>query len=197
MIFLYALLAHLIADYLLQPANLVAWKNISAKGVFVHASIHFLLTTILLYLITGQYQVVFVALAISLAHFCIDSVKARFEKQKRNHYLDYWLDQLCHYFSILLGTSLAAPYLQIHQQISSSGQFYWNYLFLNPALAGFLIISIFSTLTLEYSHLYLQPKRVKKSFKLNRRAMLQRLFISSLIYIGLLFSFIPGAGFSL
>lgn len=199
MIFLYALLAHLIADYLLQPANLVDWKNKSLKGVFVHASIHFLITTLTLYLLTGNALVILLALGIAIAHFCIDTVKAHYEKSDRNHYLDYWLDQLSHLVTIFLGNLIAQYYLfQITVIPEFPNQNLWQMLFFNPALIGFLIVAIFSTLTIEYSHNYLIPAKSKtgKVKKLNQQAMVKRLFLASLIYIGLLFSFIPSMSFS-
>lgn len=198
MIFLYAILAHLIADYLLQPAILVDWKNRSLRGVFMHASIHFLVTTLLLYLLTGNYRVIFLSIGISIAHFCIDTVKAHYEKSKRNHYFDYWLDQLCHYSSIFLGNLIAQNFLNQNFHIPPfENQNIAQILFFNPALIGFLIIAIFSTLTIEYSHNCLSTKTIKPNqIILDKSAMIRRLFLASLIYIGFLFSFIPSMGLS-
>lgn len=197
MLFLYLFLGHLIADYLLQPNSLVAWKHRSINGVAVHASVHVLVTTLLLYLYTGKAEVFFVALIIGVMHFFIDSIKASHDQKSKHPKTAYWIDQCAHYLSLLIGLTVASLYpdsftIRIFAD-TSIGQAIFVTLF-NPLVVSYYSLAIFSTFTIEYSYYKDRSKTSAKGPILNYRRMLERLFLTTLIFLGLVFSFIPSVG---
>lgn len=107
---LYLYFGHLLGDYVFQPDKLIIWKQKSWKGVFVHASVHFLTELILflpfliwMHLPIGTF---FAAVGfIALMHFCIDSMKLKLERKKKYRYLKlYLLDQLLHFIVLLFSS---------------------------------------------------------------------------------------------
>ncbi len=197
MLFLYLFLGHLIADYLLQPNSLVAWKLRSLNGVGVHASIHVLVTTLLLYLYSGHAEVFFVALLIGILHFFIDSIKASHDQKSKHPKIAYWVDQFAHYLSLAIGLAFAAqfPAYFANRVFSdtSIAQSAFVMLF-NPINVAYFSLAIFSTFTIEYSYYKDRSKAGSKGSVLNYRRMLERLFLTTLIFLGLVFSFIPSVG---
>lgn len=193
MLFFYLLFAHLVSDYLLQPDYLVDWKNNSKWGLVTHSIIHFLSYLFIIYIYTGNYQVITLAAMLTIFHYVIDSIKALHDRKGKDTVLSYWIDQSAHYLSILLITILAWQFNGIFTARSFSLDSTVEVLFFNPLFITYISVIIFSTLTIEYSFY----KRRKKENKpaLNRKNMIKRLFIASLIYIGLLFALVPGVGF--
>jgi hypothetical protein len=192
MLYFYLLFAHLLSDYILQPDNLVEWKNRSPWGLLVHSLIHFLCANLLLFLYTGQWQVVFLALLAALFHFVIDGAKAAHDQGGKGGKLSYWLDQLAHYLSILLITLLA------WRMDGAFAQRAWLFdnpldqLYFNPVAITFACLAIFITLTVEYSH---YQNRLRNGHPpLNLKNMIRRLFLASIVYFGLLFAIAPGVG---
>ena len=197
MLFLYLFLGHLVADYLLQPSSLVAWKHRSLNGVAVHASIHVLVTTLLLYLYSGRAEVFFVALLIGIMHFFIDSIKASHDQKSKHPKIAYWVDQCAHYLSLVIGLIVATqfPDYFVNRVFSdtSFAQAAFVLLF-NPLNVAYYSLAIFSTFTIEYSYYKDRSKGGSKGSILNHRRMLERLFLTTLIFLGLVFSFIPSVG---
>lgn len=195
MLFFYLLLAHLVSDYLLQPDYLVAWKNYSKWGLYTHSFIHFLSYCFVLYAYTGNFEVIGLALILAVFHFLIDSAKAVHDKKKKNTVLAYWIDQTAHYISILLVSLLAwqlnGPFLARAFSINS----YLDILYFNPLFITYFSVAIFSTLTIEYS--YYKRRKRRKEIVLDKKKMVKRLFIASLIYIGMLFALVPSVGIQL
>lgn len=191
MILIYLLLGHFVSDFLLQPNNLVAWKNKSWKGVAMHSTIHFLVTSILLYLYVPTPTVLFASGVVAIAHFFIDSAKAAHQRKSSHSMSAYWLDQLCHYLSMVMSYVFIAPYIltQASPFVASGPVAPLLNTYVNPAVLIFLILAIFSTFTIEYSHYKDRHKTSKNTSALNHKAMIKRLFLVSLIYIGLLFVF--------
>lgn len=192
MIFFYLLLAHLISDYLLQPSTLVAWKNRSRYGVAVHASIHFLVTSLILYLYTGHFYGFFLALGIATVHFVIDCVKASYDRKTKHNQLAYWTDQLAHYLTIAVAYAFSRQWPDFFQSRAVNWQNAFDLIYFNPVFITFFCLAIFVTLTIEFS--FWHERKSKKTTLLNRQHMLKRLFLATLIYIGLLFSLVPSVG---
>jgi type IV secretory pathway VirB3-like protein len=191
MILIYLFLGHFIADYPLQPNKLVAWKNRSWKGVSVHVSIHFLVTSLLLYIYLPTVAVILISLPVALIHFLIDSIKAAHERKHRHSALAYWVDQGFHFLSLIAVYLLGAKFVlaQTRPVIFTGVTSPFLSLYANPALLIFLSLSIFITLAIEYSRYKDRHKTTKNLAPLNKKAMIKRLFFLSLIYIGLLFMF--------
>ena len=190
MILLYLLLGHFIADFLLQPNSLVAWKNRSWYGVLVHVTVHFLTTGILLYFYSQRLECWYLAFSIAFCHFFIDLFKATHQAKNKHAMLAYWGDQILHYLSILL-----VFYFGQSLQITSIGILLSNTIyqsFISPFLLVYLSTSIFITLTIEYSFYRDRLQFAKNTPPLNTHHMITRLFWFTLIYLGLLFS-LPAA----
>ncbi|MCC6643502.1 DUF3307 domain-containing protein [Candidatus Peregrinibacteria bacterium] len=197
MLFLYLFLGHLIADYLLQPHALVAWKNRSLVGVAVHASVHVLVETLLLYLYTGSAEVFYLALLIGVMHFIIDSLKASHDRNSKHSQFTYWIDQCLHYLSLMITLIVASHFPEyFHSRAFIQGpileQLY--VLFFNPLLVSYLCLVIFSTLTIEYSFYKDRQKTKGKVPPLNYKHMIERLLLTTIIFLGLILSFVPSVG---
>ncbi len=196
MIFFYILLAHLVSDYLLQPDNLVEWKKHSRWGLFMHSFIHFLFTTLILFLYTGQPAVAILAFIMAALHFIIDYAKAVHDLQKDNTTVYYWLDQLAHYLSAGLVTLIALQFGGFFARRTINFGNYFDLLFFNPVFVTFASLVIFMTLTIEYSHFKYRSKAGHRPL-LNKRNMIRRLLLAAIIYVGLLFALVPSVGLDL
>ncbi len=192
MLYFYMLLAHLVSDYILQPDKLVEWKNRSPWGLFVHASIHFLFANLVLFLYTGNWQVVFPALLLAIFHFTIDGVKAAHDRAGGHGGIYYWLDQFAHYLSILLVALLTWQFNGLFAARSWRFANVLDQLFFNPLLITFACLAIFVTLTVEYGGPAFQGKI--KNARLDFKKMIKRLFLATIVYFGLLFALVPGVG---
>lgn len=191
MILIYLFLGHFISDFLLQPNNLVAWKNRSWRGVALHATIHFLVISLLLYIYVPTAAIFLISLPVALLHFLIDSLKAAHERKTKHSAIAYWTDQGLHYLSLIAAYLIGAKYILAQTQpIAFTGVTAPVLsLYTNPALLIFLSLSIFITLTIEYSNHKDRQKTTENLLPLNKKSMIKRLFIVSLIYVGLLFMF--------
>lgn len=188
MAFLYLFLAHFTADFLLQPASLVAWKNRSWKGVLVHASVHFLMALLLLGFYFQSLDALILAGGIAFFHFFIDLTKAHHERNAKNFQFSYWIDQAFHYFSIILVGCLALTLNSQPALLVPVQNWPLINLLLRPEVLIYFCIAIFSTLTIEYSAF--QKVRIKNNiqYQINLKALVKRLLIASLIFLGLLFA---------
>ncbi|MBD3328686.1 DUF3307 domain-containing protein [Candidatus Peregrinibacteria bacterium] len=80
MILLHLYLAHLIADFPLQPMPLVEWKHKSLWGVFVHSLIHLATMVVITIPFIGTPGLYAVLLGIFVIHFFVDAIKVEAEK---------------------------------------------------------------------------------------------------------------------
>lgn len=200
MLILYLILGHLIADYLLQPKSLVAWKHRSLWGVGAHMLVHLLVTMFLISLYTGQPgAALLLSAGIAVGHFLIDYAKIIHDRRHSRPRLAYWLDQLAHFLVILAGFYIAiklAPLSYASRLILSTANL-WDMLYFNPFLVGLDCLIIFSTLTIEYS--FMPPHGHGRTIHFNKKHyknMVKRLFFATLIYLGLFFSLVPGVAFN-
>ncbi|GEM_PF-3833131 len=99
-------LAHLVADFLLQPKWLVEWKEKNHRGVVIHALLHAFAMVVVL--VPRQPDVFALIAGIALTHGLIDSIKIRYQRKKKNFEGLFLADQLAHLF-ILIGASFLLP----------------------------------------------------------------------------------------
>ena len=94
------LLAHLVADYPLQPSRLVLAKR-HQKGLIAHAAVHVAVTCVLLLpYLTFVWPAV---LALGLVHWFIDDLKIRASLRWPDEVvLPYFLDQFVHIITLVL-----------------------------------------------------------------------------------------------
>lgn len=174
-IFLYLLLAHLLADFLLQPEALVRWKHESWKGIGLHGLIHFGISFLLLSPYLPSMNVLVALVAVAVAHFLIDWIKVYFEARVEHYLLPFLLDQVVH-LSVL---ATAAYVLQPEPLMLTFQPILW--LYTDPSVVVGLCLLMIVTFAYELTvfHVY----RTKKSvYKPNYRGMIQRVIIWSVLY---------------
>lgn len=199
MFFFYLYLGHLISDYLLQPNTLIEWKKRSRWGIFVHAGVHFLVTTLLAYLYTDSYYSILLAAGIASCHFVIDCLKVDHDNRKNHTQLAYWTDQLAHFLTVTLAFLVALKLPGIFGVRNVDWNSIFQTFYFSPVFVTYSCVAIFSTLTVEYGFFVVKKNATRKSAadqaSLSTRHMIKRLFLATLIYVGLLFSLVPSVGF--
>ena len=97
--------SHIVADFLLQPARLVAWKKRSVAGIAVHAAIHGLL---LAAMIAPARPSVLASIAlVAFLHGLIDFAKIKLQLEDGIG-TSFLLDQIAH-FIVLIITAATLP----------------------------------------------------------------------------------------
>lgn len=152
----FLLLAHFIADFLIQTEKVVTLKSSSdwklcLKGNAIHAGIYLLVLTIsvVYYWSTVMFCIVII---ISLFHFLIDFIKssAILRKPFRRYSINIFLiDQVCHllviYFSLFLinmNPSVSMPMKMMIERVISSFNSSADNLTYNQRLILFLILFV-------------------------------------------------------
>lgn len=87
-------LAHLVADFLLQPGWLVRWKQSHRRGVVLHSLIHALVMAPAI--IPRRLDTALIIGFIALSHGLIDTIKIRWQKNARTFSLFFLADQVMH-----------------------------------------------------------------------------------------------------
>src|SRR5690606_22791358 len=103
LIFLRLLLAHILADFMLQSNRMVAEKQekkVASKQLYLHIGIHILCY----YLLLWDLKLWYLPLLIGLSHYLIDLGKLYFQNTKNARRL-FFIDQGLH-LAILYGSSL-------------------------------------------------------------------------------------------
>jgi hypothetical protein len=98
MIFIRLILAHLLGDFLLQPAALLRSKEkrkLGGPALYIHALIHL----VLIMLLVWDWSFLKWALFIAGLHFIIDTIKVYAQRESTRR-LYFFLDQLAHLLSI-------------------------------------------------------------------------------------------------
>jgi len=95
MLFTKLFLAHLIADFILQPKSWVAHKEANkatSKFLYVHVGLHFIITMLLLWDLSYWK----IALVIMVTHYCIDLIKLYTNRFFKNQSIPFFIDQILH-----------------------------------------------------------------------------------------------------
>lgn len=180
MILAYLILAHLIADFVLQPTKLVMWKIKSKNGGIVHALVHFIVSTILLLpiIINGVPWLILVTLAISFIHFWIDGIKINYDIKHDKKVRPFIIDQMLHLLTILLiyffiqSTTYTLPTQKFYQ-------IYTNIVFVN-----FVSLVIFFTAVVEVFRYQKEREKDKKAkIEFHAKDMAKRVVVFSALYI--------------
>lgn len=203
-VFVYFLLAHLLADFVFQPESLLTWKHKNWKGIFVHAVILFLVSLALFWPLAANMNLWGIGiLALNAGvHYLVDARKINKEKTSREYVKLFFLDQLLHMVILILMT-LAIGYLYTFSY--STGLY--NLSTLCPAkstcglltfLAQFLPFAIYLIVAVLSTYVYeivkfqaAREKHVEKggrdwpaawAMKFDYKRMFVRLMILSLIF---------------
>ncbi|MBU1446131.1 DUF3307 domain-containing protein [Patescibacteria group bacterium] len=103
MITIYLIIAHLLADFTLQPSKLIHFKSKSAKGVLIHVMIFAILALAMLSTCLIHWETWAVIGGISIVHFFTDQAKINLELKHDRSYFHFIADQAVHYNSLLIG----------------------------------------------------------------------------------------------
>lgn len=177
MIFLTLLLAHLIADFILQPDWLIAWKMKSWKGVLVHAGIHGFLYLVFLAAFGQEWGILAILVAIAVLHFCMDVIKIQTEKEEGQIVKFFLMDQEVHLLVLLLASFglKRFPALALFDIIDVGTLQFYGILY--------LILAIIVTYGLEiFQFQFVLQKKPASQFHLNVLMMVRRLLIFSFFY---------------
>ena len=97
-------IAHVIADFLLQPTWLVRLKENKTAGIIIHAGIHALVLG--LFLIPKHFATVIIIAAIAASHGIIDAAKIRYQKTHPSFAPSFLVDQLAHLSILAIAAKL-------------------------------------------------------------------------------------------
>lgn len=203
-VFIYFLLAHLLADFVFQPESLLTWKHKNWKGIFVHAVILFAVSLALFWPLAADMNLWGIGiLGLNAAvHYLVDARKINKEKTSHEYVKLFFLDQLLHMVILVLMT-LAVGYLYTFPY--STGLYALTALcptdstcglltFLTQFLpfAVYLIVAVLCTYVYEIVKFQAaRQKHVEKggrdwprgwAMKFNYKSMFLRLMILSLIF---------------
>ena len=178
---LYLILAHFIADFVLQPDRIVKMKHESWKGNLIHSGIHGLTGLVIMTPFLPNPAVFIAILIVTVSHFFIDSAKIQIEKSAHRFVKTFLLDQSAHLILII-----GAGYLLRNEQVAPwfSEFRFAEMWYLNPLVAVGLILIILATYG--YELLLYQYDRSKKrdtGFKPNRRRMVRNLLLFGVVYV--------------
>ncbi len=181
-LFIYLVLAHLLADFVFQPEALVKWKHQSWKGIFVHALILFVTTLVFFwpFLIDVNIWGVLVLLFNAALHFLMDSDKIRMERRHKHYVKLFFLDQFFHVVVIAVLTFFLAYLLRLDPYaLSQVLSFFSSFL----PFALYLITAVLSTYVYEIVKFqFSRHKTANNATSFNYRRMFIRLMILSLIF---------------
>lgn len=180
-IFIYLLLAHLLADFVFQPDSLVAWKHRSWKGIFVHTFILFVTCLVFFwpFVATVNLGGVGILFANTILHFLMDKDKIRMEKRDKRYVRLFFIDQIFH-LVVLMGVAYFIG-LSLQNDLFSTGkllEFFSGFL----PFALYLIITVLSTYVYEILKYQFKRQKGEGGLKFNYEHMFIRLMILSLIF---------------
>lgn len=103
-------ISHIVADFLLQPTNLVIFKQTHKAGMILHAAIH--AGTMYLLILPKNLTLGAIILAIAVIHGLIDVLKIRYQKKNAGFSLPFLFDQLAH-AAVLIAVAALFPLSQL------------------------------------------------------------------------------------
>ncbi len=175
--FLYLLLAHITADFLLQPNKLVKWKYKSNTAILIHVFTHFIVMMLALFPYWMNPAVLIASFFISFIHYFIDIGKIYLEK-KMKHIVEFFLiDQLIHIATLLLASAFLVniPIIKTTSKIIS--------LYLNPAvIIGIIMLIIATRVCSIFNYQLKRAKNPKAKFNPDKKITIRNLIIFSIIY---------------
>lgn len=180
MILSYLLLAHLLADFVFQPASLVQWKMKSKLGTLVHVLIHFVTNIIVLmpFILGGYSWLIGVSAGICFIHFWIDEAKINYDLRHDKKVKPFIIDQMLHLLTILLATFLL---WDIHFKLPTENLFYQ--LYGNISVIIFLaFIVVVSTVIEVYKLQKIREKHKNAELRLSAEHMLTRIIVFTITY---------------
>ena len=186
MIPFYLVLAHLTADFLLQPQSLLKLKERSLWGVALHACIHAALSILFLLPFLGE-AIVWISIGIvTAAHAIIDHIKLRVQSRTARYIYPFFIDQIFHFiviFAVILGFSL---YTRATPEFAPL----WLYkMYINPFVPVVLEVIVFITAVYDIARFQVKlEKNNRSTFHFDVRTNASKLVYTALIFF--IFAFV-------
>ena len=175
MIFLYLLLAHFLADFVLQPEKLVRWKQRQWSGIAVHGLVHLGISFVLLAVYLPNMGVLAAILLVAAAHFLIDWLKILYERGAKKFIGPFLADQAAH-IAVLALSAYALGDVPLSM---TWGPIAWLYTDFSVVVGLCLLLGV----TYVYELTLFQIHRTKTSkYKPNFKAMGRRTVIAAAAY---------------
>jgi hypothetical protein len=164
----------LVGDFVCQPNSLIAWKNRSHIGTFVHVLILFLINLVFLFPFLGYKNIFIGLILVYLSHFIEDVLKIEFSKKFPQYELIAFIwDQVFHFLAISILYLYLGHLLPILDGYSFIYRLYTNDFFI--AILFTLALSSYTWDIVEYQIRRLKIQNLK--YKRNYKAMFLRAFI--------------------
>lgn len=106
--------AHLVADFLLQPTWLVEWKDKKNTGIVFHSFIHLIMATVLFW--PQSIDAAILVASGAILHGLIDHIKITSQHEKVSYNTAFIFDQLAHFFVLFTIGILLSPAPQFWSQ---------------------------------------------------------------------------------
>ncbi|MBA4337038.1 hypothetical protein C0416_04695 [bacterium] len=151
----YLIIAHLLADFILQSNRLVAWKMKKFRGVVVHVCIFAAVSLVTLFPYIANWQTWAVIGAISIFHLVVDQAKINIALRKDAYVAPFVADQALHFLSLLLG-----GYYLNTLDFNLPNDFFFGYIYGNPCVVGIILALIFLGYVVDV--LFFQHNRSRK-----------------------------------
>ena len=180
MIFSYFLLAHLLADFVFQPAKLVQWKMKSMLGTLVHVLIHFVVSAIILlpFILNGYHWLLLIIAGITTVHFIIDQAKINYDLKHDQKVKPFIIDQLLHLLTILIAFEFIRDKEFILPNTNSFYEFYAN----TDIITFLSFIVVVSTVVEVFNFQKKREKNDNAKLKINSDQVLGRIIVFTVIY---------------
>lgn len=182
MITSYLILAHLFADFILQPNKLIRFKTKSPWGVALHVGIFFVAAVIFLFPYITYWQVWAVIAGISIIHYAADQIKVYTESKKETFPLPFIADQIIHLLSLVIGGNILA-----RQTFKVPANWFYENIYLSWSVWFSLALIVFVVYAFDIIFLqkaYLTSYTLRKEDKKNRKHIIRKkLIIFITIYI--------------
>jgi len=186
MLLTYLILAHLLGDFIFQPASLVKYKMRSYKGILLHVFIHFLLNVLILlpFLLNGYTWLFYVIIWICFAHYWIDYLKINYDLHHDKKVQPFIIDQLLHLLTLLISYFFVENetlYLQV-------SNWFFNF-YTNVYIILFFSFLVFITTVIEiYNFQRNRENNPKSRYYLKPQSIANRIIVFTVIYV--LFTFL-------
>jgi len=134
----YLIIAHLLADFILQSNRLIAWKTKQFRGVIAHICIFAAVSLIILFPYLGYWQTWAVISAISIFHMVVDQAKINIALRKDAYVMPFIVDQALHFLSLIIG-----GYYLNTLPLDLPSNFFFDNIYTNIMAVSFVLALIF------------------------------------------------------
>lgn len=179
-IFFYLTFGHFLADFVLQPTDMVRWKSHDRRGTAIHSLVHFLMYLAVLPMLCFENpQVALVFLGLAISHFFIDNLKIHHEKHGKRFVRYFIADQMAHLGLI----GLASVWITSFRDLVAPASGFAGYMYGHVEVPIGLTLLILVTSVVEiFKYQSLREKKAGARFHPNYRQMAYRGAVFTLIY---------------